>query len=158
MKGIEEYIALDPSSPTYLSWIKAPLRGRVKVGEPALISLSKTNYYRGKFQQKNLLAHRVVYYLATGIEPPAMLDHTDGNRQNNNPDNLRAVTARENNHNRHACKGYHWRSNRNHWCAQIHVDGKEIYLGSFQTEAEARAAYLEGKRIYHPSAPVHLLN
>lgn len=153
MLGIEEYITLDPASPTYLTWIKSPKRSKCKVGEPALISVTKSNYYRGKFKQQNLLAHRVVYYLATGLEPPDVLDHLDGNRQNNSPDNLRSVTVQENNHNQHGRKGYRWESRRKHWRSQIYLDGKEIYLGSFTAEEEARAAYVEAKRIYHPTAP-----
>jgi hypothetical protein len=44
-------------------------------------------------------------------------------------------------------KGYTKRKNK--WIAQIKLDYKNIYLGSYNTEEEARQAYLLAKEKYH---------
>jgi hypothetical protein len=35
------------------------------------------------------------------------------------------------------------------WCAQIGVNGKQKHIGFYDTEEEARAAYLEEKKKLH---------
>ena len=42
-------------------------------------------------------------------------------------------------------------SNRNKYVAQLMINNKNMYLGSFDTAAKARQAYLDAKAIYHPS-------
>jgi hypothetical protein len=77
------------------------------------------------------------------------VDHIDGNRQNNKLENLRMVTHQENHFNRTKAKGYCWDKNAGKWHAQITLNGKNKNLGYFNTEAEARDAYLEAKKIMH---------
>ena len=45
----------------------------------------------------------------------------------------------------HYIKGYSWSKSCNKWRAEIFIDGKNKYLGLFNTEEEARKAYLEAK-------------
>ena len=75
------------------------------------------------------------------------IDHIDHNRLNNSMDNLRIVTNSHNNMNRSNVKGYSW--HRGKWRAEIRVNYKKKNLGCFDTEEEARAAYLKGKEKYH---------
>jgi len=81
------------------------------------------------------------------------VDHIDGNKINNNVDNLRWVSHSENQHNRKTAKGYYSDKESNKWVAQIWVNSKKISLGYHYTEEQARQAYLNAKKIYHPSAP-----
>jgi hypothetical protein len=46
-------------------------------------------------------------------------------------------------------KGYYYCNLRNKWKAQIHVNSKNIGLGRFDTEEEARQAYQTAKAKYH---------
>lgn len=39
---------------------------------------------------------------------------------------------------------------RGRWRAVIRVDGTQLNCGSFDTEEQAHAAYLEAKRRHHP--------
>ena len=99
----------------------------------------------GKFYKK----HRIVAYAFLGLDISDInqkIDHIDRNRQNNNLNNLRVVSHQKNSFNTYA-KGYS--KLRNKFQAQIGINGKHIYLGTFITEEEARNAYLEAKKIYH---------
>ena len=90
-------------------------------------------------------------------EPVNMLvDHMNGNTLDNRKSNLRIVTHKINNHNETKAKGYFWNKNIKKWQSSICVNYKTIYLGLYNTEIEARAAYLEAKKKYHPTAPIHL--
>jgi hypothetical protein len=78
------------------------------------------------------------------------IDHIDGNGLNNCRSNLRIVTRRENMSN---CKihrngkklskyiGVTFNKITNKWVAQIQIRSRRIYIGSFNTEEEARDAY-----------------
>jgi len=83
------------------------------------------------------------------ISPSNWIDHENHTRDDNSNDNLRVVTAQQNQFNRSNVKGYSWRENAKKWVAQIRIDGKKKYLGGFETEEDAREAYLAAKAIYH---------
>jgi hypothetical protein len=96
-----------------------------------------------------ILGHRLAWFLHYGTLPNNSLDHIDGNKSNNKIDNLRDVTAQENQWNRTTAKGYFWNKRLKKFHAQIHINNKKKYLGLFQTEQEARNAYLKAKEIHH---------
>jgi len=83
----------------------------------------------------------------TGID----VDHISGDTLDNRKSNLRCCTRAENLHNgaRHTdgknpFKGCYYSKNQwgdKKWIAQIFVNGKLHYLGSFLTPEEAAAAY-----------------
>ncbi len=96
-----------------------------------------------------VFAHQFIYYMVTGIIP-IEIDHLDHNPSNNKFSNLENGTRSENQQNRKETKGYCWHKRDKKWRASIRIDGKVIYIGNFNTEEEARQAYLNGKAIYHP--------
>lgn len=96
-----------------------------------------------------MYAHRLAWLLHYGHLPINSIDHIDGNKSNNQIDNLRDVTHQQNMWNKITTKGYYWNKMKNKFHAQIRIDGKLIFLGLFQTEQEARNAYLKAKEIYH---------
>ena len=146
---IRDYLIADRSSPTGLRWIKSHGRGRG--GSPTSTKTNSTGRYVVCFDGRRFKAHRVVFYLTHG-RWPAMIDHIDGNPLNNAADNLREITNAENQHNQRCAKGYTF--DRGAYKVAIKVGGQDIYIGRFRTEAEARAAYLGAKKIYHPSTPL----
>jgi HNH endonuclease len=91
------------------------------------------------------LAHRLAWLLMTGQEPPALIDHIDGDGTNNVWCNLRLATSSENGWNRKRKKGFTMRKDvkSKPYQAQIKVNGVYAYLGCFATEAEAHEAYRE---------------
>lgn len=97
----------------------------------------------------NFFIHRLVWETYVGPIPEGKwIDHIDRVRDNNDLSNLRVLTQQQNRWNSGA-KGCTYRKNRNKWEATIWVNEKRIQLGYFPTEAEARNAYLEAKKVYH---------
>ena len=77
------------------------------------------------------------------------IDHINRSKTDNCADNLRVVTHQQNNFNRSNVKGYTWDKATKKWKAQITINGVNKYLGLFEKEEDAMAAYLEAKEIYH---------
>lgn len=105
----------------------------------------KENKKRKNFDLHRLIAH----YWIPNPNNLKMVDHIDGNKLNNRISNLRWVTNSENTHNQQKFKGYSKKGNR--YIARIRVNKKEIYLGCFDTEEQARSAYLEASAKYFPN-------
>jgi hypothetical protein len=99
-------------------------------------------------KQKTIRSHNLVMNYN-------LIDHISLNKLDNRKINLRKATSTINNQNRKA-KGYTWNNTVKMWHSSITANKKKIYLGVYKTEAEAREAYLEAKKKYHPSAPQHL--
>jgi len=101
------------------------------------------------FQNKRMYFHRLIYILSKKADIPAghMLDHVDGDKLNNNIENLRIVTNRENLQNRESHRlgslvGASFYKRYNKWLSQIVINSKKINLGYYATEQEASAQYL----------------
>jgi hypothetical protein len=77
------------------------------------------------------------------------IDHINGVRYDNRLCNLRSVTRQQNQWNRTTAKGYYWCNLKNRYKSQIGMNKKNIYLGYFKTEEEARQAYLNAKEKFH---------
>lgn len=95
-----------------------------------------------------LYAHQFAWY-CQHKQCVEQLDHINGIRNDNRIFNLRAVTQQQNQWNKINSKGYCWHRKNNKYQSQIKLNNKLIYLGSFNTEEEARNAYLKAKEIYH---------
>ncbi len=77
------------------------------------------------------------------------LDHINSIRNDNRICNLRSVTRNQNQWNRKTAKGYWWNKSAEKFQVQIKFNQNIKYLGLFNTEEEARNAYLAAKQIYH---------
>ena len=73
------------------------------------------------------------------------IDHIDRNKSNNKIENLRLATRKENSRNK-SSKGFTWSKSSKKWVAQIRVDGTYRYLGLYETEIDAHAAYLQARK------------
>jgi hypothetical protein len=89
------------------------------------------------------LVHRILYKMRTGLEP-AMVDHIDGNRLNNRPENLRGADDSTNQQNRgkpsnntSGHKGVFY--DRGAWRAVVAAQGKSHYGPRRQDKSAAIA-------------------
>ena len=95
-----------------------------------------------------VFGHHFAYYYVNG-NCPEQIDHIDRNKSNNSISNLRPLSTSENCKNRLG-RGYYYIKSRNKFRVTIRVNYKSIQIGYFDTEEEARDAYLEAKKKYHP--------
>jgi len=91
--------------------------------------------------RKTILLHREI------LPPPEgmTVDHINGDSLDNRRENLRVCTHADNVKNtrgrRGARKGVYKSRNKQRWIAKIRAERRDYYLGTFDTENEAVAAY-----------------
>lgn len=116
-------------------------------------------YNAFEIDHKKVKRHRLIAFCFLGLdslignkERTNLIDHEDENKLNNAVSNLRIVNHGQNITNRKSIKGCYYYRNR--YDARITVNNKQIYLGSFDTEIEARNTYLKAKEKYHKYSPI----
>lgn len=133
-------------------------RGRVAAGDIAGW-VDRNGYRKVRLYGRGVFAHHIVWAMQHGEWPVGDIDHKDGDKANNRPDNLRLATRAMNMQNRRSVNRNNttgklgvtkntW-SKRNPYTAQITVGGKVQYLGCYPTVESAHRAYLEAKRELH---------
>lgn len=95
-----------------------------------------------------LLAHQFAWYYIHK-EIVDIIDHINNDRSDNRICNLRSVTKRQNHWNRSNVKGYYQYKKTNRWFSKIIFNGKPIHLGIYDTEDDAKQAYLNAKEKFH---------
>lgn len=101
---LADVLAPDVHSPSGLVW-KSSVANRIKIHGRAG-TLGKDGYWTVHIKGKKLAAHRVLWWLLNGEIPVGQcIDHIDGNRGNNRPENLRLCTRAQNNWNTHKRTG-----------------------------------------------------
>lgn len=134
-----------------LGYVYEPETGLVKRNGKVRGGITELYYVRLSVEinkkQYQVMAHRFIWWLVHN-EIPNMIDHINHNTTDNRLENLRNLTNQKNCFNKKA-KGYFWNKHAEKYQAQIMIDYKNIYLGLFNTEQEAKQAYLEAKKIYH---------
>lgn len=111
------------------------------------VGLTKNNILR-IVEVHILVANAFLGYPAKNIER----DHIDGNRQNNNVDNLQLISHREN-----CAKGWQIKRGKKYpigvskiskrFRALIYIDGKTKYLGTFDCPLQAYLEYDKESRL-----------
>jgi len=141
---IERHLDFCPSKGTFL-WGR-PTGHRTKPGSVAGCQTTNGYLWITIFGQR-FSAHQLAWIVSRGEPPPAVIDHINGDRSDNRPENLRAATPSQNAanakaHSDNSCgkKGVH-RHYDGRWRAQIMVDGRRIHLGCFNDPDEAHTAY-----------------
>ncbi|WP_139412051.1 HNH endonuclease [Aeromonas veronii] len=149
---IKSRLALAPEfavSGSGLVWINGKSAGQMAG------TITGKGYYQVCLQGKFFRAHQLVAMLADikdwrlprQEKMKFVIDHINGRRYDNRPENLRVVTARQNqqNHASHRSGrlvGTTFYKAAGKWRSQIKVDGKIVHLGLFDTEQIAHEAYL----------------
>ena len=106
---------------------------------------------------KLYMYHRVVYKICNpdwDIDDSSReneIDHICGTRpKDNRIENLRVLNHQQNQwNNLHYAKGYTFNKAYNKYQVSIQINNKKINLGYYDTQEEAREAYLKAKAIHH---------
>jgi hypothetical protein len=132
-------------------------RGRVKnkiTGKILKGWKNSTNYVHVELNKKQLKVHRLVAlnFLDNPDNKP-LVDHIDGDLQNNRLENLRFATSTENNRNTKPrknksvkFKGVSYHKQHKKYNAQIKFQGKNNHLGYYNTPEEAYEEYCKKAR------------
>jgi len=133
---------------------------RIKASRKTVIgtvagSFDADGYVVVKIDGRRYPAHRLVWLYVKGEFPKGEIDHRNGVKADNRIGNLRDATHAENQQNQR-------RAHRNNKVgllgvtrykgkprATILVGGRQVFLGSFATEADAHHAYLTAKAKLH---------
>lgn len=97
----------------------------------------------------HLYGHHFAWYCIYGNCDTDEIDHINGIKDDNRICNLRSVTHQENMWNISNAKGYYYYKSRKKYRALIYKNSKCIHLGMYNSEQEARQAYLNAKEKYH---------
>jgi len=131
-----------------LYWLKSG-KGRKSDRHGRAGSLVSSGYRQVGLERVVYMEHRLVFAMFHGRWPSAQIDHIDGARDNNLPENLREVSNVENSRAFQKTRsgasskyrGVSWHKGRKKWVAQIDKDGSHYYLGLFTQEDDAASAF-----------------
>lgn len=142
---LRELVDYDPE--TGILTRKIRTSNRVHPGE-VVGTVTGNGYWLARIDTHLAYNHQFIWLYAYGEWPKSPIDHVNGDITDNRLVNLRLATASQNQANKkrpaHNTSGYKgvWRK-RKRWCAEIKKDGVKLRLGTFDSPAQAHAAYLE---------------
>ena len=159
------YKALPPASELWERFEYKPLTGELLWNNHKRYSAWKGKVAGSKFPNGYLVTelntslerrrypnHRLIWKWVTGEDPGQLeLDHKNGNRADNRLQNLRLATRSQNraNKTKNPPKGYHQVKGGKYEARIAPFGQRQIILGRFDTEAEARAAYAKASLELH---------
>jgi hypothetical protein len=130
--------------------------GRAKKGQQAG-AVGANGYIYICLDQKDYLAHRLMWLYVYGAIPLLQIDHIDRNRANNKPINLRLATQKQNSENMFRSKtnttghrGVHFnkKAKTNPWQSHITHNYIKIHLGNYSTLEEAVESRRQAESYY----------
>lgn len=138
---------LDYDADTGIFTYRERVARRIQVGDAAG-SVNSEGYRHIRIFGRNCKAHRLAWFYMHGEWPAGIIDHINGQRDDNRIANLRAATRSQNLANskpnrgdKAAPKGVRFIARNGKWSARIQKDGHSTFLGYFKTQEEAAEAY-----------------
>jgi hypothetical protein len=137
-----------------LYWRDTPLGRGLPLTTPAG-NVTLNGYVTLGWRGKKWAVHRLIFVLCNGHSPPDV-DHINGNRADNRPENLRAASRSDNLKNSRirsdstsGVKGVHWDAQSKKWRASVKVGGKKYYVGSSDNPAALVSVLREAREHLH---------
>jgi hypothetical protein len=118
-------------------------------------SLTEHGYLETKINKKVYRLHRVIFLMHHGYLPK-LVDHINGNKQDNRIENLRPANKSQNSsnakiHSRNTSgiRGVSFSKKTNKWVVQVVKNAKNIYCGSYIDLELAELVSIEARNKYH---------
>ena len=138
-----------------LFWKIRPKNSRKPKGDMEAGTTSGHGYKKITVNQKRFYVHQVIFLMQHGYIPK-LIDHIDGNTNNNAIQNLREANKTQNSHNAKmrldntsGHKSVVWHKKANKWMVQLQLQKKSKYFGIFDDFEFACLVADEARRIYH---------
>ena len=153
---LKKLLHYEPETGVFTWKVRPSLKSRRRAGDVAGCRWNKPPRRVIGIDGTNYLAYRLAFLFMTGEFPLLGVDHKDTDPSNDAWDNLREASDEINQQNRrrpskkNRCGLLGVSKKRNGYCAQISIDKKQTYIGTFDTPELAHAAYVAAKRIHHP--------
>lgn len=149
---LREVLSYDPMTGVF-NWLVK--NNRRAVGDVAGTT-NHDGYHHITIDRRIYAAHRLAWFYTHGVWPTNLIDHDDGNKNNNQLSNLREATGTQNKfnmgmyvNNQTGFKGVSMSKNKNKFVANIRLNGKATYLGVYATAELASKAYHEAAKQHH---------
>ena len=149
---LRELLDYDPETGVFRRRVRSS--NRINVGDVAG-SANGDGYLKIRILGRHYRAHRLAWLYAYGEWPVGQIDHINGRRDDNRIENLRDVNHCENtrnakikSNNKTGVLGVYWYKRNNKFYAQIRGEGRQIFIGSFDTLDAAAFARKEAERKY----------
>lgn len=108
------------------------------------------------YEKRRVGYHVYIWRLYNGCWPEGVIDHIDGNKENDDPSNLREVSYQENNWNSKmrkcntsGVKCVYWHKPRQKWVVQIRTKEGRKSFGLYSDLEEARKVAELARAEYH---------
>jgi hypothetical protein len=115
----------------------------------------KNGYAKVEINYQTYCQHRIVFLMHHGFLPK-VVDHIDGNKLNNNIENLRAsdqskntLYSRKNSRNTSGVKGVSFHRKTKKWWARVSVGGKRKSLGLYNDINQAKEVMMKAREHFH---------
>lgn len=152
ISNIINYLDVKPSEGRVF-WKKVPSQ-RVKLNQEAG-SLSGNGYWHIGLLNKSIKRSRLIFFYVHGYLPQ-VVDHVNGDTQDDRIENLRGCSTSENmmnqkvrEDNTSSYKGVSWNKAVGKWHSYINKEGKRTHLGFFDNKEDARKRVEEARVILH---------
>jgi len=138
-----------------LFWTKQPA-DCIKIGDEAGTLSTLKGRIQIRFRNKLYYAHRIIWLLIKGEQPPKLIDHINNNTCDNRIENLREASYSENQYNvlkrkdnKSGVKGVFWCKRSKKWSARIKKNRKRIHVGYFTSLEDAEQAVKKARQELH---------
>ena len=129
---------------------------RIQIGDEAGTRSTLKGRIQLRFRNKRYYAHRIIWFLIKGEQPPKILDHINNDTDDNRIENLREASCSENQYNvfkrkdnKSGVKGVFWCKRTKKWNARIRKNRKRTYLGQFSDLKDAEQALKDARQKLH---------
>ena len=122
----------------------------------AVCKTNRQGYIITTFRKIRYRAHRIIWFLVKGEQPPENLDHINNDKADNRIENLRVATTAQNAHNERTpinntsgVKGILWDKQTSKWRGQVKANGKKHCAGRYAEIKDAEDAVRELREKLH---------